>query len=522
MNASDKITFQNIAKDFIEAQDALKVLEIYSITVKSQSLKLENHLNLRSRQKAQDQKYLDTEVEVIGTSSSPKYSFSQVLERVLTDDISILQDKLSVNLPMFRTDEEQLGDTSGGLSEQGEGADNSSPGELIVKIGAGIGAAGVLALVAFLYRVKAERGTFDPLQSNLSITAENSPVEMKDDNLVHENEDDVVSDPIRRSHTHNAGHNFDNRDVFSTLSYSDNGSSDFELEWISSSDMSEGVEFRSTLARGSFLPKASTENRITRTNFIPSEPMSLPVQQLRPQFENHIESLIGNHHLEHRSLDECSTKESVVHTEVFQPKQTGITKLLACFAANAKAGYDTTLYKRSKAELSGGPYERGEMSMKTSMKSNMCGIPQEQQRQQNCDHGLDQQNERVEMWRSDSNISAVSSLSGFSSFDGSAIADGDLYEVLIPNGRDLGLVVKSNTSGPKVFRVKDDSPLNGMVNKGDFILSIDGTDTRNMTAQDLSLWLHTKDEEGQKKDNKHERTIIFMDPHKYSGNRRTI
>ena len=80
---------------------------------------------------------------------------------------------------------------------------------------------------------------------------------------------------------------------------------------------------------------------------------------------------------------------------------------------------------------------------------------------------------------------------------------------MIADEKNLGLVVKSDGAGPWVHHVKPTSPLTTLVKKGDYILSIDGTDTRRMTAQQLSRWLHEYSNKiGQKK----EKTIIFKSP----------
>jgi C-terminal processing protease CtpA/Prc len=104
---------------------------------------------------------------------------------------------------------------------------------------------------------------------------------------------------------------------------------------------------------------------------------------------------------------------------------------------------------------------------------------------------------------------SISSLSCFSSFSGNRSFGGDLYEVLVANEKNLGLVVKSDGSGPWVHCVKPSSPLTNLVKKGDYILSIDGTDTRRMTAQQLSRWLH---EYSKKETRKKDKTIIFKSP----------
>ena len=92
-----------------------------------------------------------------------------------------------------------------------------------------------------------------------------------------------------------------------------------------------------------------------------------------------------------------------------------------------------------------------------------------------------------------------------SSFD----LSGEPYEVLVPTSETLGLVVKSSKSwsraGPQILKVKQTSPLYNIVQEGDYIMSVDGMDARNLTARELSQWLHRHDPDAGA-----ERTLILI------------
>lgn len=102
-------------------------------------------------------------------------------------------------------------------------------------------------------------------------------------------------------------------------------------------------------------------------------------------------------------------------------------------------------------------------------------------------------------------LSTVSSLSDKSSYVGSASLNGTPYEVLVAGNKPLGLVIKSTSTGPQILRVKSESPVYGIVDEGDYIISVDGKDTRSMSAKELSQWLHREVNIHGK-----ERTFILM------------
>jgi cytoskeletal protein RodZ len=102
-------------------------------------------------------------------------------------------------------------------------------------------------------------------------------------------------------------------------------------------------------------------------------------------------------------------------------------------------------------------------------------------------------------------LSTVSSLSDKSSYVGSASLNGTPYEVLVAGNKPLGLIIKSTNTGPQILRVKSESPVYGIVDEGDYIISVDGKDTRHMSAKELSQWLHREVNIHGK-----ERTFILM------------
>ena len=67
----------------------------------------------------------------------------------------------------------------------------------------------------------------------------------------------------------------------------------------------------------------------------------------------------------------------------------------------------------------------------------------------------------------------------------------NIYEVKAPPGA-LGIVIDSNEEGPFVYEVKTTSPLNGMVEDGDKIISIDGWCCENSSSHDVANWIRKK------------------------------
>lgn len=102
-------------------------------------------------------------------------------------------------------------------------------------------------------------------------------------------------------------------------------------------------------------------------------------------------------------------------------------------------------------------------------------------------------------------LSTVSSLSDKSSYTCGTSLHGTPYEVLVTGNKPLGLIIKSTITGPQILKVKSESPVHGIVEVGDYIISVDGKDTRSMSAKELSQWLHREVNQHEK-----EKTFILM------------
>ena len=71
------------------------------------------------------------------------------------------------------------------------------------------------------------------------------------------------------------------------------------------------------------------------------------------------------------------------------------------------------------------------------------------------------------------------------------------YEIRVPPGS-LGMVVVSSREGPRVYHVKDESPLANLIEEGDIILSIDNHNTQRMTATSLRRFLRSRDAQAER------------------------
>jgi hypothetical protein len=71
-----------------------------------------------------------------------------------------------------------------------------------------------------------------------------------------------------------------------------------------------------------------------------------------------------------------------------------------------------------------------------------------------------------------------------------------IYEVTVPAGP-LGIIIDSNDKGPFVHEIKSKSPLFGLVEKGDWIESIDGWNCKEKHASDVARWIKIKRNPGQ-------------------------
>lgn len=71
------------------------------------------------------------------------------------------------------------------------------------------------------------------------------------------------------------------------------------------------------------------------------------------------------------------------------------------------------------------------------------------------------------------------------------------YEIRAPPGS-LGMVVVTSREGPRVYHVKDESPLVNLIEEGDIILSIDNHNTQRMTATSLRRFLRSRDAQAER------------------------
>ena len=68
-----------------------------------------------------------------------------------------------------------------------------------------------------------------------------------------------------------------------------------------------------------------------------------------------------------------------------------------------------------------------------------------------------------------------------------------------PTGQgNLGMVVVTTRDGPKVYHLKQDSPLSGVVDEGDIICSVDDKNTRFMTATSLRRFLRNNESSNER------------------------
>ena len=60
------------------------------------------------------------------------------------------------------------------------------------------------------------------------------------------------------------------------------------------------------------------------------------------------------------------------------------------------------------------------------------------------------------------------------------------------------MVVVTSREGPRVYHVKDESPLANLIEEGDIILSIDNHNTQRMTATSLRRFLRSRDAQAER------------------------
>ena len=87
----------------------------------------------------------------------------------------------------------------------------------------------------------------------------------------------------------------------------------------------------------------------------------------------------------------------------------------------------------------------------------------------------------------------VTSMGSRTSIDGPR----EMYEIRAPQGN-LGMVVVTTRDGPKVYHLKQDSPLSGVVDEGDIICSVDDKNTRFMTATSLRRFLRNNESSNER------------------------
>jgi hypothetical protein len=84
----------------------------------------------------------------------------------------------------------------------------------------------------------------------------------------------------------------------------------------------------------------------------------------------------------------------------------------------------------------------------------------------------------------------------------------NVYEVRAPPGA-LGIVIDSNDEGPFVYEVKVTSPLNGHVEVGDKIVSIDGWNCEASSSHQVANWI-------RKKPKRNEQILMLKSKHNYA------
>ena len=72
------------------------------------------------------------------------------------------------------------------------------------------------------------------------------------------------------------------------------------------------------------------------------------------------------------------------------------------------------------------------------------------------------------------------------------------YEVLAPSGP-IGIVVDTTERGPVVHSLKKGSPMQGLINPGDFIVALDGEDVRKLNAATLTKLMAKKASQAERK-----------------------
>jgi len=451
LDKEEKRLFEGIAKDFILSTDEAIYIEYVTFTSQYFEQVRDRQLSAAETVKGEETNLhvvLIVKGRLLSLDSGSTYLTH--LEDILHggDFKAHLTDALLV----FRKEDSPLSVID---ARKEKTDDVGNLGGLIAKIGAGIGGAGILIIAAFFVKGRSRGRWCNVNQDDGVYIVEADPDTGidTDDEIPDVNQDDA----------------FEDRDRFSIFTYSETSS-----EFVHDVDPFMSLT-SSSLASG-------TRTTITSHNEYPStfavllpkgdlRSPDMPLQHARPQALT----------LKKTSRDDYNSKESqsvdsfVEGTEVVQPIGEGMRRMFSCFGPTTNHGGVGFRHTIS-----------GLMSEKTPRISNIHG------------------HESIQIGRNQSEVSAVSSISGKSSCSGSISLRGEPFEVVVPANRALGLIVKSSNAGPQILHVKKASPLTNMVQEGDFILSVDGIDARFMSARELSKWLHRNENVSG------ERTMILM------------
>jgi hypothetical protein len=117
--------------------------------------------------------------------------------------------------------------------------------------------------------------------------------------------------------------------------------------------------------------------------------------------------------------------------------------------------------------------------------------------------------------------------------DNDGVAEGETIDVIAPSGK-LGIILVDPESpdppGPTfVFNIRDDGPLVDMVKLGDRIIAIDDVDVRNMSAENVSKLLGSKNSEPRRKisilrvsNNESQQTSPVVSPRTKANNNKVV
>ena len=418
-------------------------LLIVSVDIESYRLMSSTSSDGRTLKEENDESFLECDITVVGkTLDSP----SSVVD---------FETRVEAAIEEANIDEELRRIVMAGQAD-GPNEESKSNKGLFMKIGLGIGG-GALVLAMFAgFRLR--NVSHIQLNGNSSFGSNIRVFEAEQEDIHQraEEENNVVA--------------FVNNDRFSSLTYSDTTS-----EYVPDPDNFMMSLTSSSMASGTLTTTDSLRNDTALTHahlhsFLQpkEEPQvypsldSLPVQHARYRVREE----------DRRDLDEESSEDSLNLQAINQ----GVKRMFACFGPTTNFGSDG--FKRTISGL---------MSEKTPKISNTMS------------------HENIQVSRGHSSLSVVSSLSGRSSCSGSITLTGEPYEVVVPTNKSLGLIVKTSSAGPKIVHVKPASPLEDIVEVGDYILSVDSVDARSMSARALSRWLHANND-----NESGERTMILM------------